>query len=201
MPSVGPAFGVSLVDQAKIGKVLIQYGFVEFQHEYDSVPGFWARFDERRTEMMGMLDRVIQGVARYGNVVILGRGSYAVLKGYTDVLNVRVQSPPEVRAVRVMAQQGLANLDQAKATVRENDNMRANFINTFYNLPWDSAGAFDVVLNTEKITPEMAVNWLAEIVAALDQQDFSDKRTTAALKGDSVLDGVISEILAGQPVR
>jgi cytidylate kinase len=190
-----------LVDQAKIGKVLIQYGFVEFQHEYDSVPGFWARFDERRTEMMGMLDRVIQGVARYGNVVILGRGSYAVLKGYTDVLNVRVQSPPEVRAVRVMAQQGLANLDQAKATVRENDNMRANFINTFYNLPWDSAGAFDVVLNTEKITPEMAVNWLAEIVAALDQQDFSDKRTTAALKGDSVLDGVISEILAGQPVR
>jgi cytidylate kinase len=199
---VAERLGYHLVDQTKIGKVLIQYGFVEFQYEYDSVPGFWARFDERRSEMMGMLDRVIRAVARYGNVVILGRGSYAVLEGYADVLNVRVQAPLEVRAAQVMAQQNLDSLEKAAAIVRENDNMRATFIDSFYKIPWNEVEAFDLVINTDKIEPEIAVNWLVDVVESMNKRytRVSGKRTSIAIQPDTVLDSVIVEVLEGQQV-
>src|SRR5512135_3353328 len=88
---VAQALGYHFADKKTLEDVLTQYGFVEFDKEYDAARGLWARFDARTMDMINMLNRVIQAVARHGNVVILGRGSFAVLGGLADVLNVRIQ--------------------------------------------------------------------------------------------------------------
>lgn len=72
---VAQALGYHFADKKTMEDVLIQYGFAEFDKEYDAARGFWGRFDARTTEMVNMLNRVIQAVARHGNAVILGRGS------------------------------------------------------------------------------------------------------------------------------
>ncbi len=193
--------GYYFVDRVIIEKVLNQYGFVQFGEEYESAPNFWVRFDAVREQMIKMMNRVIQAVARHGNVVILGRGSFAVLHGFADVLNVRLQAPLPLRVKRVMAEQNITDFDKAEALVKENDKVRTAFINSWYEVGWDTAGAFDLVINTSKIPPDMAVRWLVEALSALKAKPAGDQPTTNTIEVDSVLANVISEMLDGKIFR
>lgn len=190
--------GYPLVDKKKMSKVLVQYGFVEFQYEYDSELGFWTRFDERRSEMIGMLNRAIQALAQHGNVVILGRGSYAVLGGFADVLNVRVQAALSARTERVMTRYNLTDIEQARRLVLENDKIRTDFINAYYSVPWDATHAFDMVINTGKIFPDMVVDWLVEATNALQAQCTDGLPTVKSVPVNRVLAKVVTEVLDRQ---
>jgi cytidylate kinase len=199
---VAKALSYHYAGQELIGKVLAQYGIVEFDQEYDATLGFWERFDARRAErrevMQEMLHRVVLALAQHGNVVIVGRGSFAALAGYADVLNVRIQAPLAQRSQRVLAQQGLATVEEADAVVQETDKVRAAFIESLYGARWDDARAFDLVIDTGKVNPELAAAWLVEAVQALQQRPPGDQPTTAAIQVDSVLTSVVSDQLKCQ---
>ena len=192
---VAQALGYHFADKKTLEDVLIQYGFVEFDKEYDAAPSLWARFDARTTEMINMLNRVIQAVARHGNVVILGRGSFAILSGFADVLNVRIQAPLPIRRARVMTQQKIAEPEQAEAIIKEADRVRAIFIESYYGVRWDAASAFDLVIDTGKVPPDLAVTWLADTVKAMPTRQAGEARMTSAIEEDSILASVVSDVL------
>ncbi len=199
---VAQELGYHYVDKDVIEKVLDQYGFVRFQKEYESGPGFWARFDGLRTRMVEFSHRVIQSLARHGNVVIVGRGSFAVLQDFSDVLNVRIQAPFAVRVSRVMEQQGIAEDDKARSVVEESDKLRAAFVESWYDIELDKARPFDVVIDTGKVSPETAVAWLVEALKALTEMKErpagAAQRTTGTIPVDYLLDSVISQTLECQ---
>lgn len=195
---VAQELGYHFVDKNLIEQILNQYGFVQFEKEYESGPGFWTRFDGLRVRMVEFSNRVIEAVARQDNVVIEGRGSFAVLHNFVDVLNVRVQAPFAVRVNRVMAQQGISDLDKAEAIVKESDKVRIAFVESWYGVRWDSANAFDVVIDTGKVSPDLAVAWLVEAVNDLKKRQVGDQPTTAQIQVDYVLNGVVSEALKDQ---
>lgn len=89
--------GLSFVDKQDIEKVMHEYGFSGFDEVYDSLPTFWERFDQHRYRTVDFLLAVMRAFAKVGNVVMLGRGGFGLLQGYTDVLNVRIKAPLEVR--------------------------------------------------------------------------------------------------------
>ena len=182
------------VDKATIAKMLSQYGFIRFGQEYETLPGLLSRFDSRRAEMVEMLNRVIFALAAHGNVVILGRGSFALLAGFADVLNVRTQAPLPVRIRRIMEQQNLSPIE-AETLVNENDVVRANFIHSSYNVRWDSATLFDLVIDTSKIPLESAVSWLTEATKNLSLESDSSLLTTNKIDVQNVLAKVVSEAL------
>jgi len=192
---VAQKLGYHFVDKNVIGRILLQYGFVEFKHEYDSVSSFWTNFDSRRTEMVEMLDRVVRALARHNDVVILGRGSFAVLDGFADVLNVRIQAPLSLRIKRVMTRENISNVEQAEALVEENYKVRATFIEWFYNVPWDTASAFDIVLDTSKVPSELAVDWLVDAIHAMDESKTGGELTAQGLEIDPILASVIADVL------
>ena len=111
--AVAQALGYHFVNKRTIEQILIQYGFAEFYKEYETTPSFWDRLDPHKTELISMLNRVLRGLARHGNAVILGRGSFAVLHDLADVLNVRIKAPLPLRVKRVMQQQGIFSPEQA----------------------------------------------------------------------------------------
>jgi cytidylate kinase len=196
---VAQELGYHFVDKDVIEKVLDQYGFVRFQKEYESGPGFWARFDGLRTRMVEFSYRVIQSLARHGNVVVVGRGSFAVLQDFADVLNVRIQAPLPMRVSRVMEQQGIAEADKAEAIVKESDKLRAAFVESWYGVRLDQAGPFDVVIDTGKVSPDVAAAWLVEALNALKARPASaTERTTSTIQADYLLDNVISQTLECQ---
>ena len=188
--------GYHFVDKAFISQVLIKYGFDEFETEYETIPNFWSRFDIRRAEMVQMLDRLMRALARCGQVVILGRGSFAVLGGYTDVLNVRIQAPLADRIARVMQRQQIPTPEMAEAVVLDNDRLRTSFLEAFYDIHWDMASAFDLVVNTGKVTQEAAVNWVVETAEALPQNRSSQALTTDSIQVDPQLAEIVTHLLA-----
>ncbi len=195
---VAQALGYHFADKKTMEDVLVQYGFAEFEREYDVAHGLWARFDARTMEMVKMLNQIIQAVAHHGNVVILGRGSFAILSGYADVLNVRIQAPLPVRQARVMAQQKIAAPEQAEAIVKETDRVRTTFIESYYGVHWDVASAFDVVIDTGKVAPDLAVTWLVDAVKAMPARKAGEARTTSALEVDQILASAVAAVLKCQ---
>ena len=186
------------VDQKFIGMILGQYGYVEFDKEFSTLPTVWERFNAQREKqrdvMATMLNQVIQAVAHHGHVVILGRSGFEVLGGFADVFHVRLQAPFPVRIGRVMEQQGLT-FEQAESEVKKNDKTRVAFIEEFYKVPWDSIHAFDLVINTGKIPPELAANWLIDMVTDPMPSLEIDKPTTDTIVVDRILADTVSDVL------
>ena len=189
--------GYQLVDKHLIEKVFRQYGFVDFKETYDET-GFWARFNPHRSETLNLLNRVIEAMVQHGNVILLGRGGFAVLKGYADVLNVRIQAPYSLRVKHVMENQVFASRSQAEEFVSDSDRLRREFVESTYGKQWDAVTAFDLVIDTRKISPEMAVDWLEAAARRLNSPQPGQAPTARALEIDPVLAGTVAEVLDRQ---
>ncbi len=195
---IAKALGYHYVDKEFISDLLKEYGLVEFDREYETLPGFWEKFNDqretRRDVMVDMLNRVMRGIAYHGNVVILGRSGFEVLIGFTDVLRVRLQAPMSFRVDQVMALQKIT-YEQAMATVKESDKVRMAFVEKFYKVPWEAIQAFDLVINTSKISPDLVTNWVVEAAKAFVISTETNKLLTDSIKVDPVLGIAISEKL------
>jgi len=195
---VAQALNYHFVDQKFIGTILGQYGYVEFDTEFATLPTFWERFDAQREKnrdvMADMLNRVIRTVAHHGNVVILGRSGFAVLGEFADVLHVRLQAPFPIRVQRIMAEENVS-LEQATTTVEKNDKVRVAFVEEFYRARWNVTHAFDIVINTGKVSPDLAVNWVVEAAKTSVSRLESDKPTTVSIEVDRIMAEAISEEL------
>jgi cytidylate kinase len=195
---IAQALGYHCLCKDEIAALLGQYGMVEFDREYEIQPVFWANFrphyDQRRREMVAMLNQVVQAVAQHGNVVIQGRSGFAILADYANVLHVRLQAPLSVRIERVEVQQEMT-AERAAAVVKEGDRVRTAFVENFYGVPWNAIQAFDLVINTGKISPDLAIAWVVSAVKALAFSPATGKPTTRSIEVDSVLAKAISDML------
>lgn len=189
--------GYQLVDKNTIEKVFVQFGYIDFKETYDA-SGFWAQFDPRRAEMVGFLNRVVETMVYHGNVILVGRGVFVLLKDYADVLNVRVQAPFALRVQRVMNKDVFASQAEAEEFVRENDKMRRDFVESIHAGQWDSALAFDLVLDTGKILPERAVDWLEAAARQIGLVQPDQAPTTRGMEIDPVLADSVAQVLDGQ---
>ena len=195
---VAEALGYHFVDKSTIEKVFLEHSIVQFREVYESVPGFWARFDDMRTTTIKFLKQVILALAHHGETVIVGRGAFAVLGGFADVLNVRVQAPFPIRVQRAMEKEKITDSNRAEAFLKEEDRMRDAFVKSFYNIRWEdaaAASAFDLVIDTGKLPPDLAVTWLIEALNVLKERKADDQPTTNKIEIDTVLANAVSEVL------
>ena len=177
--------------------VLAQYGFSDFEDVYEVAPGIMARFDGRRGEIVEMLDQVNQALARHGNVVILEGGAFAVLGGLSDVLNVRIQASLRARVQWAMEHHDFSDPAKAEAFVSERDKERAAFVEFSYKVRWDSVRAFDLVVDTDKLPPDLVVKWVTEANEALVASKMKPlgEGSTRSFEVNSVLAEAVSNAL------
>jgi cytidylate kinase len=191
------ALGYRLADKSTIESIFRDYGLPRLEAEYQSVPGFWDRFDlqrrDRRETLFTMLNQSLRALARHGNLVVVGRGGFAVLAGLADVLNVRVQAPVDLRIKRVAEASSAAERERAEEVVRANDHLQKTFIEAVYGVAWDSAVAFDLVLDTGKIPVEAAAGMIVQAVASLPAPGTPGLRTTSGLQVDRILASAVEE--------
>ena len=107
-----------------------------------------------------------------GNVLIIGRGSQAILEDKPGVLHVRLVAPYEQR-VEALQRRENYTAAQARRLIAENDRATEEYLRTFYQLDANDPTAYHLVLNTAKLGAEKsvalikaAVQELAEAVAA-----------------------------------
>lgn len=189
------ALGYHLADKELMRSVLGQYGLIQFEEVYDAGPGFLSRLASLRPEVTRMLTRVVSALARHGDTVILGRGASAVLRGFADVLNVRVQAPFPLRVRRVAEQRGISDPRDAEAFVVDQDRRRAAFVEFSYGIDWENVHTYDVVLDTGKLPHALVVSLLVQAGRAADQAGPGDRLATRELDDDAVLAEAVSDAL------
>ena len=192
---VAQSLGYHYVDRAIIEKILDEYGLVQFKDMYESMSSIWTRFDNLRGGMTDMLNRTIRAVARHGNVVIQGRGGYAVLGGYADVLNVRIQAPLAVRVQRVMQRSGITDQAQAEAEVRQYDRVRRTFVEYSYQVAWNDTDAFNLVIDTSVVPVDAAVEWIVQAHRFMAARERVDEPRARDIEADEVLADVVATAL------
>ena len=125
-------------------------------------PEHIERFDERKPRLMDSflgrpnvywetLQTVILQEAVQGNVAIVGRGANFLLGDIVDCFRLRFVAPPEIRAERV-ARQLNCTVPQAMDCIRKSDRERIGFCYYFYGKKWQDANAYDLTINTEKVS-------------------------------------------------
>ena len=195
---VAEALGYHFVDKNTMEKVFAEHSIVQLSEVCKSEPGFWARFDDMRATTIKFLKQVILALARHGEMVIVGRGAFAVLGTFADVLNVRVQSPFLMRVRRAMEKERIADYARAEALLKEWDRERDAFVKSFYDIRWvdtAAASAFDLVINTDKVSPDVAVAWLIQALTGLKERKPDRKFTTSTIEVDTALANTVSEVL------
>lgn len=174
---VADKLGYTLVTKHTFEKILRQYGLVQLDELYQS-SSFWAQLDSANLDLIARLNAIILGFARLDNRIILGRGGFAVLRPYANVLHVRIQAPFPVRVQRVMARENLSLLE-AETRPAENDKARAKFVQGFYEADFYAhPGVFHMVLDTEFLPIETISSWIVEAAHTLSSRKMDKALTT-----------------------
>jgi len=193
--SVAQARHYHFVDKATIESIMNQYGMVTFGEFYDADHSLLDRLDADKVGVVKMLDQTILAFAKQDNAIIRGRGGYRVLQDYANVLNVLIKAPFEHRVTQTMISQGIADRKEAERLVEQSDRSRTSFLQTYYNVKPDDVAQFDLVIDTDKISAELAIKWIIEAADWLDGQPLAGKRSTRDIPVDAVLEAAVKKAL------
>ena len=194
---VAKTLGYAFVDKHTHDGIFRQYGLTKFDDVYNSAPSFLDLINADNLLLVSMANEIVEAVAKRGDVVILGRASFAVLANYADVLNVRIQAPFAERVQRVMAREGLTDLQAAEERVREDDSVHRTYVQRFYNKQWDEPSNFALVLDMGTLSSDMAVQRIVEAAKVLEQKaPGKDAVTTATIEVDPVLADAVAKVIA-----
>jgi len=182
---VAEALGWHLANKLTIARVLSQYGLISFAAEYEVGPGFWARFMSRvdgRSDVMHNLDAATKALAHHGDIVILGRGAFAALSGFADVLHVRIQAPITYRTTKVMEAEGIEDAATARGILEASDSRRSGFVHSAYGVGTDTASLFNLVIDAEIVGPEIAAAWIVQAAGVLRDNGRDGRPTAGAIE-------------------
>jgi len=191
--SVANEMGYHLITKDTFEKILRQYGLVQLDKLLKS-SNFWAIADASNQELISLLNKTILGFAQLDNMVILGRGGFAVLQEYANVLNVRIQAPFGVRAQRLMNSEDLDE-STAKQMITENDKSRVDFVKGFYDVNPYNTKFFQLVLDTGVLSVETASRWIVETARILEGRSISGEPTTRNVAVEPILADAIQQVL------
>jgi cytidylate kinase len=126
-----------------------------------------------------LVQGAIRAAHRQGNVVIVGRGGQAILKGLPGVLHVRVQAPLDTRFGHIAYLKNIHLLGLRKEIV-ERDQAAADYLRRFYDIDWADPMLYDMVINTTQLNVEAASQMIVTAVKFLPLPEPSPESTVNA---------------------
>jgi cytidylate kinase len=112
-------------------------------------------------DLRSLITSVLASFADQGSVVIVAHAASFALARRGNVLRVLVTASTETRTERVAAARGVDEGEAARQIARD-DADRADYLKRFYEVDRELPTHFDLVVNTDVLTPERA----ADVVVA-----------------------------------
>jgi len=118
--------------------------------------------EERYAEM---LKAIIRELYEHGNVVIIGRGSQYILRGYENVWHILLVADNDYRLRFVMDKLNYDEKD-ALTNIKQEDKIRERFLSHFNNrLSQNDPRLYDLVINMSRISLEKAEEMILKLVS------------------------------------
>ena len=128
-----------------------------------------AKRPSRAADFRALIRQVIYEQAEEGSVVIVAHAASIALRGRPDLLRVLVTASVDTRARRVADEHDLDRKEAAEI-VRESDTARLDYLKRFYGYGEETAADYDLVINTDVLTPTMAVELTLSAAAMIDPE-------------------------------
>jgi len=186
-----------VVDREVIHEVCMDHGVRqdEFEHIYERAPGILDRYDHRNREIVALIIRIIRGLAQRDNTVVISRNGFVALRGFQDVLNVRVTAERAVRIRRLQDERGL-NSKEARALLDRLDSERSKSVGAYHGLNWADAGLYDLSVSTSTFDAEQAIDLVLQSVKFLEENLDDERPRVRDLEVDPILERAINEALS-----
>ncbi|MDT8419992.1 MAG: cytidylate kinase family protein [Desulfuromonadales bacterium] len=155
--------GYKLIDGDAIKELAPQYGLTnEVLTQIDEKPPAFIEKLDRQIELgVHRIQLIILEQSLKGNVIIYGRGGQDLLPNINSVFRVRIIAPFEDRVER-WAEREWIDPDLAHSMVRKSDQQRAGFIKYYHDRDWEDPLHYDLVINTVRLSFDMAVKLIIE---------------------------------------
>ena len=116
----------------------------------------------RNDEMRTFIRRAIEDVAAEGEAVIVSHAASFALSDRQEVLRVLVTAAPATRHRRLAEEHGVEH-EEAVRLVKTGDANRRDYLKRFYDVPSELPTQYDLVLNTDRLTPEQAADLVVRV--------------------------------------
>jgi cytidylate kinase len=160
---VAEQMGYAFYDTEAIENAAQEMGFLKDVREIDEkAPSLFLRFISQKPEVhLDRLHSVIYELASRGNAVFLGRGSHMLLRSFRCALNIRVIASLKSR-IENLVKRGWLRENAIKA-IDKNDHEREAFIKFAFRVDWDDPELYDLVLNMDNSTIDLAVGMVLHV--------------------------------------
>jgi len=204
---VAEKLGYLLIDGETITEAAEAYGLSPEAVEQadEKPPHFVDTLDSKQFLDLHLIELIILEAALKGDVVIYGRGGQDLLQEISSVLRTRIIAPFEDRVERWSEREWL-DPDRARYLVRKSDQQRAGFIKYYFDRDWEDSVHYDLTINTQRLSEEMAVQVICDSVKddnlegikASSKKILSDlilrKRVEIAILSTDEIDAYLLEI-------
>lgn len=126
-----------------------------------------------RTDYLDLITSVIMEQAAQGQAMIVGRGGQMVLSRRPGVLHVQVIARFETRVYNLIQREGVKWREAARR-VRLADEQRMGYMRRFYNVDWLDSSLYDLVINTDQIPSDLAVQTIITAARAISAADHRE---------------------------
>jgi cytidylate kinase len=206
-PEIGTALaerlGYRYVDQEMISGAARQYGVGEARLTQidETKPSFVERFDVETRRYITVLQSALLDMAEQDDVVLMGRHGQVLLRGVPHVVRIRVMAPLDLRVRRVMKKMSgqvgeTVDVRTTSEMVRRNDQEKFGRMRYLYDVDWSDPALYDVVINTEKISYEAAVDLIAGLAR---REEVAATEASRQMVRDRALASRVRTALAAHP--
>lgn len=112
-------------------------------------------------ELRGLILSAIEETAAKGSAVIVAHAASMALGGREDVLRVLITASTPTRTKR-MAPSFDGDEREAARFIKKSDAGRADYLKRFYDVSSEEPTHYDLVLNTDKLTPEAVARLIVQ---------------------------------------
>ena len=115
--------------------------------------------------LLALIRDTLRDAADRGSVVLVAHAACYACADRPEVLRVCVTAPLPARASRMASALGISEKEAARS-LRQSDAGRASYLKRVYGVGAESPADYDVVINTERLTPDAAAGLILGLVQA-----------------------------------
>lgn len=174
---VAEGLNVDLYDDARFQEEAHKKGLKpdELSHLDERAPGFLEQFMSHKPEAyLNVMESLVYTLAGSGDGVIIGHGSQILLRDFGCALHVLIHSSDQARFKHLSDARGLSP-ENALKMVKRSDSKQKGFFRFAFNMDWDDHSLYDLVINPEKLGPQLAAKMIIQAAQSREMSECNAK--------------------------
>ena len=163
-----------LIDKETLTAELFQQGITDMKKYDEKQPSLYNSFSSENYIYIHFLESVLYNFAEKGRCIILGRGGQFFLGDLPGTMKLHVIAPHKLRLQRIKVRFACDSL-KAEKIIETSDCERSGFHNFFFNIDWQNSGLYDLVINTQHLSPKKAVEIIIDALPKFDTKEIHQK--------------------------